>query len=242
MSSLPVKRILTAYSQVAEQLRDLILSGQFKPGDRLPIEADLATSFGVSRSTVREALRELASQNLIKTSRGVQGGSYVVEPDPAALSEMLATGLGHLTGAKALSVADILEARELLEVPAARLAAQRRTQEHIEQLEKSAKISSTAIYHRSSLDGNIHFHQTILDAADNQLLSVMTTPLFRILTSRFLRDAAPQDFWSQVSHDHADIAGAIKSGDADGAAEAMREHLVCLREVYEAIDQEAPPG
>lgn len=238
MSALPVKKILPAYSQVAEQLRRLILAGEFQPGDRLPIEADLAASFSVSRSTVREALRELSSQNLVKTSRGVRGGSYVSHPDPQELSGMLETGLGHLTGAKALSVTEILEARELLEVPASRFAAERRTDEHVEILLQSADVTSSTSYHPGVFDETVNFHQTILAAADNALLMVMTAPIFRVLAKRFLREVSPRDFTVEVCADHAEIARAIADSDPDRAAVAMQGHLSHVAKIYEAIDRE----
>jgi len=65
-----VRRVLKAYEQIAEQLRDLILGGRLSPGERLPTEAMLAKQFGVSRATVRESLRVLTAQNLIRTAKG----------------------------------------------------------------------------------------------------------------------------------------------------------------------------
>jgi GntR family transcriptional repressor for pyruvate dehydrogenase complex len=71
--SLGIQPVKTAYQQVADQLRSLILGGDLSPGDRLPPESELIELFGVSRGTVREALRALASQGLITTSRGATG-------------------------------------------------------------------------------------------------------------------------------------------------------------------------
>src|SRR6478735_5117351 len=82
---------VTAYQALAADLRDRIVSGEFQPGDRLPIEPDLCVRYGVSRSTVREALRLLASQNLIRTVRGTTGGSFVAHPDPDHISAYLET-------------------------------------------------------------------------------------------------------------------------------------------------------
>lgn len=68
-SSVQVSRIKPAYAQVAAQLRDLVVTGKLGPGDQLPAENELAAGFGVSRSTVREALRSLAAQDLVHTTR-----------------------------------------------------------------------------------------------------------------------------------------------------------------------------
>ena len=123
-----------AYSRVANELRRLILDGELIPGERLPVEADLAERFGVSRSTVREALRSLTTQNLAVTVRGVSGGTFVSRPDPDQVSDSLTTGLGFLTVAEELTVAELMQARELLEVPAASSAARNRTAEQLERI------------------------------------------------------------------------------------------------------------
>jgi len=84
-----VERIRKAYEQVADQLMTMINSGELKPGDRLPSEAELAADFGVSRTTVREALRILATRNLIHTRKGMAGGHFIVEPTVGSISEFL---------------------------------------------------------------------------------------------------------------------------------------------------------
>ncbi|HEY3480196.1 MAG TPA: GntR family transcriptional regulator, partial [Streptomyces sp.] len=73
---------MPAYQLLSDALRARIITGELKPGEKLPVEPDLSTQYGVSRSTVREALRLLASQNLIITTRGVAGGSFVAYPKP----------------------------------------------------------------------------------------------------------------------------------------------------------------
>jgi GntR family transcriptional repressor for pyruvate dehydrogenase complex len=237
--SIAVRRVEPAYRQVSNQLRELIVTGEFVPGQRLPVEAELGTLFAVSRSTVREALRELSTQNLIRTTRGIHGGSFIVEPDPAHLHEMIETSLGHLAGADALSVADILEARVLLEVPAARLAAERRTEEQNVLLRGSEVIGSSSEYRQMFYEGNVHFHEVILEASGNALLKVMTAPIFSVLSTRFHRHAAPVEFWRRVTDDHAEISSAIHDQDPDAAAAAMHLHLEHLGGVYLEIDRSA---
>ena len=123
---MPVQRVRRAYEQVADQLRALILAGDLVRGERLPNENMLAGDFGVSRATVREALRVLAAQNLITTAKGAGGGSYITRPTVDHISEFLRSSIALMTESHDLSLDELLEARDLLEVPAARLAAQRR--------------------------------------------------------------------------------------------------------------------
>src|SRR5215212_1220523 len=112
---------------LADELRADITSGRLQPGERLPPEPELCIKTGVSRSTVREALRLLASQHLIVTTRGVTGGSYVAKPDAATLAASLSRGVNLLVTATPVGIRELMEVRDLLEVPAAGLAARRRT-------------------------------------------------------------------------------------------------------------------
>src|SRR2546427_8574550 len=105
----------------------MILAGKLRAGHRLPTEAELRAQFGVGRSTIREALRMLSSERLLTTSRGVGGGSSVAHLNHDDVTEMLEVAVAVLTNSEGVSVAELLEARDLLEVPAARLAAVRRT-------------------------------------------------------------------------------------------------------------------
>jgi DNA-binding FadR family transcriptional regulator len=234
-STLTVKRVRPAYTQVAEQLRQAIVRGEVVPGDRLPVETDLATLFGVSRSTVREALRSLASENLVVTKRGVNGGSFVAEPDAESLSMYLETSLGLLTGSASISIDDLLEARALFEVPAAEYAAKRRTEEHLQHM-RSLIEEPQQVVDSDDFLSHKDFHLAIMEASGNRLLNVVTRPIFAVLRTRFLRKEAPNDFWDCVRSDHVEILEAIENKDSEAAGALMRQHLGRLRSTYESID------
>jgi GntR family transcriptional repressor for pyruvate dehydrogenase complex len=148
-----------AYARVAAQLRAALLSNAMPVGARLPNEMQLAEIFEVSRATVREALRSLAADNLITTRKGVTGGSFVSEPSVHQLSQRLQVGLKLLTSATNLSVDQFMELRTSLEVPAARAAAERRTEEELEPLASTApsKVSSLADEKHYNLNRDFHF-------------------------------------------------------------------------------------
>lgn len=234
--ALGVRRIEPAYQQVAGQLRELVLRGELVPGERLPNETELSATFGVSRSTVREALRVLSSQSLVTTSRGVGGGSFVTHPEIDHISDFLETSLGLLSGSEAVTVAQLLEARELLEVPAARLAAERRSAEDVE-LIRDAYDREQVDLERGSFEEHRRFHIAVLHASGNRLLEIMTRPVFTVLRTRLVRDQAPAVFWRQVGADHGRILERITASDAAGAAEQMSRHLGHLRVTYEGIDR-----
>lgn len=225
-----------AYHQVADEIRSQIVTGEMIPGARLPAEAELSEMFGVSRSTVREALRVVASQSLVRTTRGVTGGTFVSTPEARETSDYLQTSLALMASAEDVDVAELLEARMILEAPAARLAAERRTEEHLEQLRGSIE-EGTGAAPGHGFEGNRSFHQVILEASGNRLLTVVTRPVFAVLQDRFLRDEAAPSFWNRVARDHRRILAAVEAGDSVTAEEEMRQHLLRLASTYRRIDR-----
>ena len=132
-ASVGIHRVRKAYEQVDDQLRDLIMPRRAQRGaSGCPNEAVLAREFGVSRGTVREALRVLAAQNLIRTAKGAGGGSFVTLPTADHISDFLHANISLLSESDDVTLQEFLEARELLEVFAARRLAARRTQEDID--------------------------------------------------------------------------------------------------------------
>lgn len=225
-----------AYQSLAAELRGQILAGLLKPGDRLPVEPELSAAHGVSRSTVREALRLLASQNLITTTRGVAGGSFVIAPRPEQISDYLKTSLNLLAGDTQITVDQLLEIRDLLEVHATGLAAMRRTPDDLAELRGTlfdpARLRPDEMY-----EPNKRFHVLLLRAAGNPLLGAVARPVFQVLDERFLRERAPERFWHGVDRDHREILSRVEAGDESGAREAARGHLGHLRATYLAIDR-----
>lgn len=229
---LAVNRVRPAYQQVADQLLELILSGTLTAGDRLPSEAELLSLFGVSRSTIREALRVLASRDVIHTIRGTQGGAFVSRVKVEQVSEYLETSLGLLTGRSVVSVVEMLEARELLEVPSARLAASRRTDADVAAMREVIERDLESRPRAAKFRQHRTFHGTVVEAAGNGLLSVMTDPVFRVLRAQFLAPDLTPEYWAEVDHDHEEIVDCIENRDGEGAARAMKSHLIRLRSAY----------
>lgn len=227
-----------AYQELADALRARIITGELEPGDQLPVEPELCAEYAVSRSTVREALRVLSSQGLVVTTRGVTGGTFVAHPDGEQISDYLETSLGLLVRSDAgISVRSLLEVRSFLEVPAAGLAAEHRTEEQLESL-RAKLIDPRAVDAAEIGPTNIGFHTLLLEASRNPLLTVVTQPVFRMINRRFARDDSPRRFWSKVFNDHREIFYYVEAGDAEGAREATSEHLGRLRAIYERTDRE----
>lgn len=233
-------RVAPAYQELADRLKEQILSGTFAPGDRLPIEPELSAQYGVSRSTVREALRVLSSQHLVTTVRGVAGGTFVVRPEPHQISSYLQASFSLLATSRGGSVRDLLEVRDMLEVPAAGLAAHRRTAEDLTVLRESL-FDPRTVDAEHVFEANRNFHVGLLRAAGNPMLEAVTRPMFGVLNERFLRVKASRRFWFRVDRDHREILEAVAAGDADRAREAQHQHLEHLRSTYTRIDRERQP-
>src|SRR5690606_28810121 len=118
-------RIPKAAELVAQRVRKAIATGEMKDGDSLPSETELMAKFKVSRPTVREGIRILESEGLIRVSRGARGGGRVIGPDHGIVARAAALALQT----QGVTIADLYEARTLIEPPAARLAAERRPKE-----------------------------------------------------------------------------------------------------------------
>jgi DNA-binding FadR family transcriptional regulator len=226
--------VAPAYQVLAERLRDDIISGQLRPGERLPTEPQLCEQSGLSRSTVREALRLLSSQHLIVTMRGVNGGSFVAEPDAHALGESLADGVGLLLASGAVTGDDFLEVRRMLEVPAAGLAAARREPCHLADLEDAMFDPDRDDVGRL-IEAHAAFHLAVAAATGNSLLGLVVRPLYSLANREAVERVSPPPFWRAVDRDHRDLLAAIRAQDVARAMELARAHIDNIRPAEVAV-------
>jgi DNA-binding FadR family transcriptional regulator len=230
------KSAVPAYVDVARRLQRRIVEGRLSSDRRLPSEAELAELYGVSRSTVREALRQVSAWGLVVTTRGVRGGSRVAWLDHDDVGAMLNVGIHLLSRYDAVSVRELVEARGLLEAPAAGLAAKRRSNENLTAIEATVMKVRPGMSVREIFEANRGFHGAVLDASGNRVLNLITEPLFQILQTRLLRERADPAFWVRIVSEHRTILDAIRRRDADTAERAMARHLSRLRTTYERLD------
>jgi DNA-binding FadR family transcriptional regulator len=200
---------MRASSDVIVQIRRAIMSGQYRPGDRLPTEREMAQQFGVSRVTVRDALRALEANGLVRVKVGGQGGPYVSAPDISLLSDSISTHL-HLRGT---TFQDLAEARQALETTAAQLAAQRATPEDLVALETAIQGPMRPPNGSDTAASSLDFHTALVIASHNQALLAM------FQATRALIQAAA------ARKTHSQLYAAIAAHDADRAGELMRQHL-----------------
>jgi GntR family transcriptional regulator, transcriptional repressor for pyruvate dehydrogenase complex len=227
----PVSR-QTLSEQVAMQLAGEIQAQRWKPGEKLPSEAELCRAFGVGRSTLREALKSLAFIGMIRMRAG--GGSYVAEQPSKYLSgPWLAVGV--LTSEQELN--DFAEARLVLEAELAGFCAERASDDDIKVIESLVNQMSGAIRedggHFSELD--LSFHLAIGAGSKNQVLAELLKHvrerLRELITKSLLLPAGMELACKQ----HRQILDALKSHNSAKAREAMRSHLRAFQRGYKVL-------
>ncbi len=210
----------TVSDQVAEQLRNLVNTGEYKPGDRIPSERELALRLGVGRPAVREALRELKAQGLLVSGRGAQGTTVASMPSPN-----FAEPMAGLLGQGAERIIELMEVRSAVEIEAAGLAARRATLEDLHRLSVLVATAGEVL----TPDEDVAFHAAIADATHNPLFERVIQEPVGLLHDHMaaILDAYYSEPGGAVAlqQQHEAIRQAIRSGDEAKARHAMRRHL-----------------
>ena len=206
--------------QIAARLIALITERQLKPGDRLPPERELAASMGVSRSSLREALRALAMLGVAEMRQG--DGTYLTALEP----EQLLRPVGLVLSLSDAGLAELFEARKLVEPGLAALAAQRIDIAAAEALLRCAHASPKELEDAEAFMWNdIELHGLIARAADNAVLSRLLDSVASMGIASRRRTGRLAKVRAQSAQDHVEIAAAIAAGDAEEARAAMLRHL-----------------
>jgi GntR family transcriptional repressor for pyruvate dehydrogenase complex len=212
-----VRRVLLS-RQVADELRNMIIRGEYKTGDRLPPIQAMAQTFQVSVSSMRESLRalELAGLLNVKHGKGVFVSDRISFSDDS-VSAMLATDT--------LKLRTVYEARMIVEVGALPLIVERATDAQISHLRDLVDHIDLSAPADSISKADLEFHTTLIEASGNPLLREMLTPLARAISTdiRFLH-SLPNELdvfrgW------HTRIVEALEARDSDRCQQAMRDHL-----------------
>jgi DNA-binding FadR family transcriptional regulator len=235
----------TRTAVVAEGLLDLVLDGTYPPGSSLPSEAVLADRFGVSRLTVREAIRSLASTNVIDVQHGKS--SVINTPEKwSPLDPRLLRARGQVSGQPLLLPRKLIEARRTVEVGVAELAAARRTQRHLETMARHVETMRQA-----HADGDVDrfvvadlaFHTTLFEAVDNVFIDAIFEPLGSVLRSLRTATSAVADIREHAINWHGRILAAVTDGDPEKCREEMRGHLLQTEEDSEQyLTEDLAPG
>ncbi len=220
--------------QIAEQLRAAIVAGQLKIGQRLPTEDELAQRYGVSRPSVREALKRLAAQNLVRAKRGPTGGNFVVQPSYAELAESLSGAATLLVGMGALGIEEIIEARRTLQGSCIELAINNTNDNHIQKIEAAlARQQDPDISDEAFCQADVAFHRALVDATDNGMLRfVMYTVIEALIPVTNMVVTVVRERNDIVSL-HRQMIEHLKKGDTKELKARMDELLDYLLQKFE---------
>jgi DNA-binding FadR family transcriptional regulator len=236
--------------QIIERIGDAIRSGDLAPGDRLPPERELAERFGVSRVSVRDALRSLEALGLIEVKVGAGGGPIVRAPG----AEIVRESLTNMLLTSTLNPVDIAEARLILDFGTVALAASRATEEDLDELGRmleEARQHLEAGTYSSGMSGK--WHLRLAEAAHNPAITLLVAAVrgsmsMSVVRLSSTRDAeAPRD-WNRASvAKHEEILAALRDRDTVRAQSLMAEHLLSnhrppeqVAETLEALMGHAP--
>ena len=213
--------------QVARQLLALVQSGNLKPGQQLPPERELAATLGVSRPSLREALRALSLLGVLRIRQG--GGVYVSSLDP----ESLLAPLHFFISLNARNVEDLFEARLVIESEITRIAAEKISPENLAILKECVEFESNELDDEDKfIESDVKFHKVLFETVDNSFLQQFATSLHILgKASREITGHIP-GVVEQSLDDHKHILQAIEAGDGDAAAAAMRQHLSNVRDAF----------
>jgi len=229
MPAIRLERV-TVMETLVRQIESQIRTGELEPGEKLPGEATMASQYGVSRPVVREALGQLRERGYVQTVNG--SGTFVRHPDvntiSAAIERHLLFSEGH-----SITVDHLYEAREAIEVSAARLAALRADDSHrlllLGHLEEMQVGREDRARYAAA---DMAFHVGVARASGNPLLPTLLTPLVRTILMGMLESHRTVDGVDLGLSMHAEILERIGDHDENGAGWAMAKHLADSRRLF----------
>lgn len=211
------------YEQLVERLLALVGELELTAGDRLPPERELAAGLGVSRASVRQALVVLEVQGLVEVRHG-EGAILLDAPRPDAVLSAVASHTRRL--------AEVIEAREALEVKLASLAAERRTDQDLQRIDDALEVMAEAVDRgERGLEGDELFHSAVTDAARSALLADLMREIAQAIRATRIESLSQPDRPHESLASHRKIAEAIRQRDGVAAAEAMAEHIRLVSDV-----------
>ena len=209
------------YEQIVKQVEESILSGQLKPGDQLPAERDLAQSFGVSRTAVREAVKTLTEKGLVEAFSG--RGTFVTNGTSQAIRQSLdlMIRINQQEGS-----AHLAELRLVLEPEIAGLAASRIDGQLLGTMKETVAIMERNLHDREAyIEADLDFHLALAEAAGNPLILSLLDSIVGLLREQRSRIFDVEGGPERGQYHHKRILTAVQQRDPEAARAAMREHL-----------------
>ncbi|VEF46586.1 transcriptional regulator [Bacillus freudenreichii] len=218
------KKVLTLSEQISEHIKEAIINGHLKKGDKLPPEQELADQFEVSRPTIRDAIKLLSASKLVTTKSGSKGGHFISEISPDSFISDFSDYLSLSLGLKGVTFDELMEFRKIIEVQSCILASQRRTEEDLIKLEKILPEKNTPLSDFEYFQQDFEFHRAIAAATHNPLFIITVESITNVLNlfrSLHLNESLKQNLAIELS----DIYSAIEQQDKKMAQEKMYYHI-----------------
>ncbi|MDE9449265.1 FadR family transcriptional regulator [Aliiroseovarius sp. Z3] len=213
-------------TQIAEAIRDAIVEGSLIVDQRLPSEAELCEKFDVGRSTVREALKRLAAQNLIRTQRGASGGAFVNRMSFEEAYDQQITTSTLLLSMNRVDFETACEARYALERSCAPLSAQRRTPDQLATMRAEIhRQSQPGLTDEAFCASDVAFHRALVDGAGNPVLSYQLAGAVEAMQPLMNMITYTQRDRDRIVGLHTRLADAAEAQDAEGIEDVL-EHLM----------------
>ena len=226
--SLPFKQLKKTrlYEEITEQIKDAILEGHLKPGERLPSERDLCEMFGVGRPTVREALRVLDNMGLIEIGSGVKG-STVKDVDITQYMDAVRENFSHLIKVNEETIRDLWEVRKYIELGISLTAASQATRQDFDKLHECIqRMEACGSDTRAYFQIAVEFHKYMAKATQNKIFYILWGMFQDILLKGYMPNLEalfPQGP-SRLLESNKALLKAIESGDPDKIKDAMELH------------------
>jgi GntR family transcriptional regulator, transcriptional repressor for pyruvate dehydrogenase complex len=223
----PAQRV-RSFDHIVDQIREAIASGGIAPGERLPSERELGVAFGVSRTTLREALRALEAQGVIEIRTGSRGGAFVAEPS----SDLVAGALGALLRFRSATARELAEFRVPFEAENAAWAARRANAAALAQLEHivgdvEARACDADVPWPEVAALEVRFHDAVARATGNSVRAAIMSAILDALERAFRAVPVPEGspLRDELGPELRAIVAAIHAGDDEAAAAAMWAHV-----------------
>jgi DNA-binding FadR family transcriptional regulator len=223
-----------ASAVLANELRERILSDEYPEGTPLPPERELVVQTRMSRTTVREALRILEVQGLIRIKAGRAGGAFVQKPG----EESVASSLDLLIRGRQLRLASVHETREAIEPSCARLAALNRTTSDLRRLEATNEEIASSVDLANFLRANVDWHIAVATASHNEILTGIMMALSRAIYTATNNEGFINDEVRSITvRAHRSVMRAIRERDADAAVRRMTRHVHSYAKAALKVDE-----
>lgn len=233
----PIGSRTTLTTDICRKLIGHLIRGDWKVGHRIPAERELGQQLGVGRASLREALKALEIMGMIETRLG--DGTFVCNRSEFFSRPLL----WAIMGSDHESVQELIEARRLMEVELAGLAAERATDEDIGAIERHMQEMEKAVNQPEAfLEADVNFHLAIGEAAHNRIL-LNALHLIRNLMRQWIQNTTSQEGMSQhVVKQHRDVLFAITQHSQSGARAAMRVHLDSMARALREMQKLSRPS